>query len=75
MDDEDRMPPLSDRSAMMWHISEDRLTARAHLPPLQIADASRPLSIYFDMDAEAVDSLMQRLAEVRAQMLPALKQN
>jgi hypothetical protein len=42
---------------------------------LQIADASRPLSIYFDMDAEAVDSLMQRLAEVRAQMLPALKQN
>jgi hypothetical protein len=27
------------------------------------------------MDAEAADNLLQRLAEVRAQMLPALKRN
>ena len=43
---------------------------RALLPPLRLAGASQPLSIYYDMDAEAVDALMQRLAEVRAQMLP-----
>jgi len=34
-----------------------------------------PLSIYIDMDAGAVDDLLQRLAEARAHMLPAPKTN
>jgi hypothetical protein len=71
--DDDRMPLV--QSAMMWQVSEDRRTVRAHLPPLRIAGTLKPLSIYYDMDAEAVDMLLQRLAEVRAQMLPAPNRN
>lgn len=48
---------------------------RALLPPLRIPGATKPLSIYYDMDAEAVDDLQRRLAEIRAQMLPAPKRN
>jgi outer membrane lipopolysaccharide assembly protein LptE/RlpB len=32
-------------------------------------------SLYLDMDAEAVDELLWRLAEVRMRMLPAQKRN
>jgi hypothetical protein len=72
--DDDRMP-LGDQSAMMWEVSTDRHRVRAYLPPLHLAGAEKPLSIYIDMDAEGVDGLLQRLAEVRAQMLPALMRN
>ena len=41
-----------------------------HLPPLQLADVRKPISIYVDMDAEAVEALLRRLAEIRMQMLP-----
>jgi hypothetical protein len=61
--------------AMIWQVSEDRRTVRALLPPLRIPGATKPLSIYYDMDAEAVDDLQRRLAEIRAQMLPAPKRN
>ena len=67
--------PLGDRSAMMWSVSEDRRTARAHLPPLRLSGTQKPLIISFDLDAKAVDDLLQRLAEVRAQMLPAPRAN
>lgn len=66
--------PLGVQSAMTWQLSEDRQTARAHLPPLLLA-GSKPLSIYFDMDAGAIDELLRRLAEIRAQMLPPLKRH
>jgi hypothetical protein len=71
---DDRMP-LGDQLAMTWEVSADRRSVRAHLPPLHLAGANRPLSIYLDMDAEGVDGLPQRLAEVRAQMLPSLKRS
>jgi hypothetical protein len=69
---DDRMP-LGDQLAMTWEVSAD--SVRAHLAPLHLAGANRPLSIYLDMDAEGVDGLPQRLAEVRAQMLPSLKRS
>ena len=67
--------PLGHQSAMMWGVSEDRRTARAHLPPVRLAATQKPLSIYFALDAEAVDDLIRRLAEVRSQMLPAPRPN
>jgi hypothetical protein len=72
--DDDSMP-LGSQSAMMWQVSEDRRIARMQLPPLRLAGTGGPLSIYFDMDAEAIDELLRKLSEVRAQMLPALKRN
>jgi hypothetical protein len=46
-----------------------------HLPPLQVAGAAKPVSIYMDLDAAAVDALLRQLAEIRAQMLSALRRN
>jgi hypothetical protein len=44
------------------------------LPSPQVA-GGKPVSIYMDMDAAAVDALLRQLAEIRAQMLPALRRN
>jgi hypothetical protein len=60
--------------AVTYEISDDRRRARMLLPSLQVAGAE-PVSIYMDMDAGAVDALMRQLAEIRAQMLPALRRN
>jgi len=62
--------PSGESPALMCEVSEDRQTARVHLPPIRLARLPKPLRLYIDMDAEAVDDLMQQLAEVRAQMLP-----
>jgi hypothetical protein len=56
-------------------VTADQRTARMHLPPLQLAGVQKPISIYLDMDAEAVDALLRRLAEIRAQMVPRPLQN
>jgi hypothetical protein len=57
-----------------YEISDDRRRARMLLPSLQVAGAE-PVNIYMDLDAGAVDALMRQLAEIRAQMLPALRRN
>ena len=61
--------------AVICEVSADQRTARMHLPPLQLAGVRKPISLYLDMDAEAVDALLGRLAEVRTRMLPAPKRN
>ena len=61
--------------AVTCEVSTDRRTARMHLPLLQLAGVRKPVNIYLDMDAEAVDALLRRLAEVRTRMLPAPKRS
>ena len=61
--------------AVTCDVSADQRMARMHLPPLQLAGVRKPISLYLDMDAEAVDELLWRLAEVRMRMLPAQKRN
>lgn len=56
--------------AVTCEVSADQRTARMHLPPLQLGGVQKPISLYLDMDAEAVDALLRRLAEIRAQMVP-----
>jgi hypothetical protein len=46
-----------------------------HLPPLQLAGVRKPVNIYMDMGPEDVEALLQRLAEIRAQMFPPLKRH
>jgi hypothetical protein len=60
---------------MMWEVSEDRRTVKAYLPRIRLAHAAEPLNIHFVLDAGAADDLLQRLAEVRSQMLPAQQRN
>lgn len=73
-DDYGRMP-LADGWAINCEVCDDQRTARVHLPPLQIAGMPKPINIYVDMDAEAVDALLRQLAEIRTQMLPAPKRH
>jgi hypothetical protein len=61
--------------AITCEVCNDQRTARLHLPPLQLASVRKPISIYVDMDAEAVDALLRRLAEIRTKMLPAPKRH
>jgi hypothetical protein len=74
MSDDGRMP-LGKGWAVTYEVSADQRRARMHLPPLQLAGVRKPLRIYMDLDAEAVDALLRQLAEIRAQMLPALRRN
>jgi hypothetical protein len=60
-----------------WAISceDEGRVARMHLPPLQLAGVRKPVNIYMDMGPEDVEALLQRLAEIRAQMFPPLKRH
>lgn len=61
--------------AVAYEVSADRRRTRMHLPPMQVAGAGKPVSIYMDLDAAALEALLRQLAEIRAQMLPALRRN
>jgi hypothetical protein len=52
--EDDRML-LADQAATMLEVSAERSRVRAHLPPLHVVGTENPLSISFEMDAEAVD--------------------
>lgn len=74
MSDDGHMP-LGKEWAVTYEVSADQRMARLHLPSLRVAGAHKPVSIYMDLDAEAVDAFLRQLAEIRAQMLPALRRN
>jgi hypothetical protein len=74
MSDDGRMPH-GKGWAVTYGLSADQRTARLHLPPLQLAGVRKPVNIYMDLDAEAVDAFLRQLAEIRAQMLPAPRRN
>ena len=63
-----RPPPMS--QDQLWRLSDDRRTVRMRLPPLTLASLNRPVEIHFDFDADIVDQILQRLTELRLQMLP-----
>ena len=71
----DARMPVAKGWAVTYEVSADQRMARLHLPPMQLAGVRKPVNIYMDMDAEAVDAFLRQLAEMRAQMLPALKPN
>ena len=74
MSDDSRIP-LGKEWTITCEVCNDQRTARVYLPPLELAGVRKPITIYVDMDAEAVDALLRRLAEIRAEMLPAPKRH
>jgi hypothetical protein len=62
--------PLSVSQAQLWRLSLDRRTVRLQLPPFRLARRKTPVDIHLDFEAEAVDEFLQRLSELRMQMLP-----
>jgi hypothetical protein len=49
----------------------DRETVRLQLPALPLIGMDEPLRIHLDLDAVAVDEIIERLTALRTQMLPA----
>ena len=74
MSDDNRMP-VAIEPEQAWALSADRQSVRFHIPPVPIMGLPEPLRLHLDFDAEALDEMMERLAALRAQMLPALKRN
>ncbi len=54
----------------MWTLSDDRTTVRLQVPPLLLDGLPEPLRIHLDFDAAMVDEILQRLATLRAAMMP-----
>ena len=71
MSEHDQMP-FTIKSEQAWTLSDDRETVRFNLPALPIDGLPEPLRVHLDFDAEALDEMMDRLAILRAQMLPPL---
>jgi hypothetical protein len=59
----------------MWVLSLDRRSLRMELPPLPIDGLPESLRLSLEFDVGAVDQILQRLSELRAQMLPSLGGN
>lgn len=57
--------------AQMWQLSDDRRSLRMELPGLAIEGIPEPLRVRMHFDAVVVDQMIDRLLELRAQMLPA----
>ena len=64
--------PFTTKPEEAWQLSNDRKAIRFHLPPLPIEGLTEPLRVHLDFDAEALDEMLDRLAVLRAQMLPPL---
>jgi hypothetical protein len=62
-------PPIGTLQ-QMWRLSPDRRSVRLQLPPLRLARMKKPVDIHVDFEAEMVDQLLQRLTELRMQMVP-----
>ena len=72
---EDSRMRLHDQHGMTWTLADDRRSVRMQLPPLPVAGLPKPLNVFLKFDAATVDEILQRLSELRAQMLPAPQRN
>ena len=52
-----------------WALSADRRSLLLQLPPLPIDGLPKPLNLALEFDAGAIDQMLKRLWELRAQML------
>jgi hypothetical protein len=64
------MMPVEMPTKEMWTLSEDRKSVRLAVPSLPIAGLPQPLRVNIDFAADMVDAIIDRLTELRAQMLP-----
>ena len=67
--DDDVILLESDLEAMVT-LSADRLTVRLHIPPISLEGQAEPLRLRLDLDTALVDAFLDRLASLRARMLP-----
>jgi len=51
-------------------LSADRKTVGVAVPPLKPTDKADPIHAYMDVDAAAIDAMLNRLTMLRSQILP-----
>src|SRR5262245_28603775 len=66
-DDDDRVSVRAEQDKA-WSLSEDRKNVRLAIPPVPLAGQAKPLRLFLDFDAEAVDAIIDRLMTLRSQM-------
>lgn len=59
----------------LWVLSADRRSLCMQLPPLPIDGLPKPLRLFLDFDAGAIDQMLERLSELRVQMLLPLRES
>jgi hypothetical protein len=69
MDPENRMLVDFD-AAVMWTLTEDCTEVRLALPPIALEGLPKPLELFVDFDAKAVDQILARLSVLRVKMRP-----
>lgn len=67
--------PIDWPQERMWTLSHDRQTVRLQLPPLPVDGVPEPLKVFMDFDAGTVEEMIERLIEVRAEMLPPMERH
>ena len=71
MDRKDMMP-VDAAAEALFVLSEDSNSVRLVLPPLPIAGMPKPITVFMDFDAKAIDTILERLTVLRGRMLPPL---
>ena len=64
------MTPLQTDAAAMWTLGADRTTVRLTLPPVPLAGLEKPLELFVDLDAKAVDQILAQFSVLRVKMRP-----
>jgi len=67
MDPKDRMP-VDLEPAALWTLSKDCTEVRLALPPIALEGLAKPLELFVDFDAKAVDQILARLSVLRVKM-------
>ena len=67
--DQDEALPVDVAKEMVWTLSPDRKTVRFSLPALPLDGRSEPIKIDMDLDVATVDAILDRLVDLRSQMV------
>ena len=74
--DQDDVKPVDVAKEMVWVLSHDRKTVRLSLPPLPLDGLPEPIKVDVDLDVATVDAILDRLVDLRSQMVsPKLEPN
>lgn len=57
-------------SVRLLSLTPERTLVRLHLPPVRLDGVAKAVDVHLEFDARSVDALLQRLSELRVQMLP-----
>jgi hypothetical protein len=67
--DQDDVLPVDVAKEMVWTLSPDRKMVRLSLPPVPLDGLREPIKVDLDLDVATVDEMLDRLVDLRSQMV------